>query len=186
MTAGDFKTMETDRLILRALTPEVYQQVFTSYNDGELRQFFGCSTDEDLAEERRKYEDGLRMYKKSFLVFQLMEKASGKVIGWCGYHTWYLPHYRAEIGYMLTDEAAKGRGYMKEALRAVLAYGFTDMGLKRVEAFIGPGNVPSLKLVKALGFTEEGTLREHYFKNGALEDSVVFSLLAREFTPPGP
>lgn len=186
MTAGDFKTIETARLVLRALTPEVYQTVLASYSDGELKQFFGCAADEALAEERKKYEDGLRMYKKSFLVFQLMEKAPGKVIGWYGYHTWYLPHCRAEIGYMLTDEAAKGRGYMKEALRAVLSHGFTKMGLKRIEAFIGPGNVPSLKFVKALGFTEESALREHYFKNGTLKDSVVFSLPAREFARSNP
>ena len=72
-------------------------------------------------------------------------------------------------------------GYMKEALPAVLDYGFRVMGLKRVEAFLSLENTPSLKLVRSLGFKEEGTLRDHYFKDGKLEDSTVFSLLLNEY-----
>ncbi len=55
------------------------------------------------------------------------------------------------------------------------------MHLHRIEALIGPDNIASLKLVKRLGFVEEGTLREHYFKNEIYEDSIIFSLLKQEY-----
>jgi ribosomal-protein-alanine N-acetyltransferase len=55
------------------------------------------------------------------------------------------------------------------------------MYLHRIEALVGPHNIPSLKLVKSFGFREEGRLREHYFINNQLEDSIVFSLLKREY-----
>ena len=171
----------TDRLQLRLLNPEVYKLVFSTFSEEKQRTFFGCKTAEELRVERQRYEGGLTMFNKSFAVFQLIDKASGDVIGWCGYHTWHVPHFRAEIGYALNSEAAKGKGFMKEAFPLVLRYGFDEMGLKRIEAFIGPENVPSLKLVRAFGFTEEGRLREHYFKNGSLEDSLLFSLLEREY-----
>lgn len=175
--------LQTPRLLLRKLTHEVYQQVFTSYTGEELKTFFGCRSNEELEEERKKYTDGLSMYRKACLVFQLLEKETNEVIGWCGYHTWYLPHYRAELGYELNDDSKKGKGYMKEALAAILDYGFTTMGLKRVEAFLDLENIPSLRLIQYFGFTQEGTLREHYFTNGRFEDSTVFSLLHKEYQP---
>jgi ribosomal-protein-alanine N-acetyltransferase len=42
-------------------------------------------------------------------------------------------------------------------------------------------NAPSLKLLTAIGFTQEGLLREHYYSNDRLYDSVLFSLLKREY-----
>ena len=175
------QTLQTQRLLLRALTPEVYEDVFSTYSDEGLMQFFGCKSATELEEERKKKSEGLSMYRKTFLIFQLIEKESKKVVGWCGYHTWYFTHFRAEIGYMLFDDLNKGKGFMKEALPAVLNYGFQVMGLKRVEAFLSLENIPSLKLVTTLGFKQEGTLRDHYLKDGKLEDSTVFSLLIREY-----
>lgn len=174
-------SIQTPRLVLRALTPEVYDYVFTKYSKPEIMEFFGCTTEKDYEEELKKYRDGLSMYRKSLLIFQLIEKGSNKVIGWCGYHTWYINHDRAEIGYVITDESKKQKGFMKEALTAVINYGFQKMGLKRIEAMLAPGNNPSLKLVTAFGFQKEGLLREHYLVGGTYEDSVMYSLLEREF-----
>ena len=118
---------------------------------------------------------------KSFLYFHLLEKHTNSVIGWCGYHTWFTQHRRAEIGYVLNDDSNKGKGYMKEALPAVLKYGFEKMDLHRIEALVAPGNIPSLKLLQHTGFTHEGLLRQHYMKNSLLEDSAIFSLLCHEY-----
>ena len=175
------ETIHTPRLVLRALTPEVYEYVFTKYTRPEIMEFFGCATDKEYEEELKKYRDGLSMYRKSLLIFQLIEKESNKVMGWCGYHTWYINHDRAEIGYMISDESKKQKGFMKEALQAVINYGFQKMGLKRIEAMLAPENHPSLKLVTTFGFQKEGLLREHYLVDGKYEDSAMYSLLEREF-----
>ncbi len=167
--------LETTRLRLRKVTPDVYEQVFTGYSLGEAMDFFGCSNKTELLQEKLKYEGGLTSYRSAFLVFHLVEKSSGRTIGKCGYHTWHKEHARAEIGYGLFSDSYKDKGFMKEAFLPVLQYGFNEMQLNRVEAFISPENTPSLKLVQAHGFREEGRLREHYCKNGHLEDSVVFS-----------
>jgi ribosomal-protein-alanine N-acetyltransferase len=174
-------SIETPRLILRIVTPELYNKVFLTFSIPEIMRFFGFRSEQELEAERLKYEGGLITFNKSFLHFHLIDKATDTVIGSCGYHTWYTQHARAEIGYALYDENNKGKGFMKEAFFPVIEYGFRHMGLNRIEALIGPGNIPSLKLVKAMGFKEEGLLREHYCKNGFIEDSLVFSLLSKEF-----
>lgn len=174
-------TLTTERLLLRTVTPEVYQEVFTNYSIEEAMAFFGCANKTELLQEQQKYEGGLTTYRISFLAFIIVEKSSGRAIGKCGYHVWQKEHARAEVGYGLFAERDKNKGYMKEALGRVLRFGFNDMQLNRIEAFVSPGNEPSLKLVKGFGFTEEGLLREHYCKNGQPEDSLVFSLLKREY-----
>lgn len=69
---------------------------------------------------------------------------------------------------------------MPEAISAIIDYGFVQMNLHRIEAFIGPNNEASLSLVKKYLFIQEGHLREHYCKNGKMEDSLVFSILKHE------
>lgn len=176
----DFFIIETERLLLRKLTPETYQYIFQHYSDPELQEFLGISKPEKLEEERVKFTKGIATYNKSMLVFQLLDKNSKKIIGGCSFHTWYLDHARAEIGYALTDDTIKRSGLMSEALKPILDYGFEEMKLNRIEAFIGPNNNASIRLVEKFGFTREGVLRQHYYKDGQIEDSVVYSLLQEE------
>ena len=69
---------------------------------------------------------------------------------------------------------------MNEAFEKIIEYRFAKMNLIRIEAFMGPDNVPSLKMVQKFGFTKKCQLREHYFKNNAIKDSIVFSLLRKD------
>lgn len=177
----DFFCIETERLLLRKLTPETYQYIFEQYSDLEQLEFLGIGTFEKLKEEKEKFTKGITTYNKSTLVFQLLDKKSKKVIGGCGFHTWYLDHARAEIGYALTDDTIKRSGLMSEALKPIIAYGFEEMKLNRIEAFIGPNNSASIRLVEKFGFTREGLLRQHYYKDGQFEDSVAYSLLQEEY-----
>lgn len=176
-----FELLETQQLILRKLTPETYNYIFQQYNDNELKAFLGIATDEELAKEKDKFRKGIATYNKSFANFQLIDKQTNTIIGACGFHTWYTEHRRAEIGYALNNDSYKGKGIMSEALKAVIDYGFKEMNLNRIEAFIGPKNEASLRLVQKLNFTKEGHLRKHYCKNNIMEDSVVFSLLKDEY-----
>ncbi|MEY3398130.1 MAG: hypothetical protein RL220_724, partial [Bacteroidota bacterium] len=68
-----------------------------------------------------------------------------------------------------------------EAVVAVVDFGFSKLNLHRIEALIGTNNLPSLKIIEKLGFTQEGLLRKHYLVNDVFEDSLVFSKLAEEY-----
>nr|WP_294936460.1 GNAT family protein [uncultured Flavobacterium sp.] len=177
----NFELLTTENLILRKITPEVYDFVFSAYDDGELKAFLGFSTDEELEKEKDKFRKGMATYNRSFLNFQIIDNETNAIIGACGFHTWYVDHGRAEIGYALNSDSHKGKGVMTEALKAVLDYGFKKMDLNRIEAFIGPKNEASLRLVQKLNFTKEGHLRKHYCKDNIMEDSLVFSLLKDEY-----
>lgn len=176
-----FESIETERLILRKLTPAIYRQIFDTLPDTEIMTVLGLADAEALEKEKQKYRNGLSTHNRSFVNFQILDKASRQLLGACGFHTWYTEHARAEIGYALNSEETKAKGIMSEAMKAVLHYGFEHMRLNRIEAFIGPGNIPSLKLVAKSGFKREGHLRGHYCKKGIIEDSLVFGLLREEY-----
>lgn len=176
-----YKTIETVRMQLRELTPGLYDALFRSYDNDEIKTILGHTTDEELDIEKVRYEQGMTGYNRSFVNFLMLGKDTGKPLGRCGFHTWYLQHSRAEIGYAIYEEANKGKGYMKEALKAIVDYGFSEMNLHRIEAFIGSNNTASQRLVLGLGFVKEGCLREHYFNKTKFEDSEVYSLLKSDY-----
>lgn len=172
----DFITLDTERLILRALTLDVLSEIY-ALPDDEICHFLGFSTKIQLEFERKRFEGGLHTFNKTFLYFQLIERQSNVIMGWCGFHTWYTDHNRAELGYSLSDDYFKRNGYMSEAIPPILAYGFQEMKLHRIEAFVGTTNVPSIKLIESNGFQYEGCMKEHYLKNGIYEDSMIYGLL---------
>jgi len=176
-----FEKLTTERLILKKLTPEIYNFVFQNFTEPDLMIFFGFDTWQELSKEKDKFEKGISTYNRSFLNFQMIDKQTDRIVGWCGFHTWYTEHNRAELGYMLRDEESKGKGLMTEALESIIEYGFNEMKLTRIEAFVGPDNEPSQRLLKHFGFVKEGQMREHHLKNNKMEDSIIFSLLKREY-----
>jgi ribosomal-protein-alanine N-acetyltransferase len=173
--------METERLWLRELCPEILENLFSTATDEEIIDFLGLRSLKELEVEKEKMKKGVVTFNRSFKNFQLIDRATNKIIGNCGFHTWMLQHNRAEIGYSLFDDQWKGKGFMTEAFQAIINFGFEEMKLHRIEALIGANNTPSLKLVKRMGFIEEGTLREHYLIDNVYEDSLVFSLLKNEY-----
>ncbi|QYJ67620.1 GNAT family N-acetyltransferase [Flavobacterium litorale] len=178
-----FTTLHTSRLTLRVITPEAYNHIYTTYSDEAIMYTLGIPNAAALKQEKEKFYKGVTTYNRAFVHFYLVDATTDKVIGWCGYHTWYTDHNRAEIGYSLFDEDYKCKGHMSEVLPMALQYGFEVMNLYRIEALVSPENVPSLKLLNATGFVKEGHLREHYNHNGVMEDSLIYALLQHEYKP---
>jgi RimJ/RimL family protein N-acetyltransferase len=87
---------------------------------------------------------------------------------------------RAELGYTLAFDAW-GKGYMSEALSALLDYSFGQLKLRRLEADIDPRNTASANLLARLGFQQEGLLRERWIVGDEISDSAIYGLLAREW-----
>lgn len=82
----------------------------------------------------------------------------------------------ADVGYM-TAPHARGRGYLPAALTAVCAWGFTTLGLARIEWRANVGNTASRRAAEKAGFTVEGTLRGGVQHRGERQDAWIGALL---------
>jgi ribosomal-protein-alanine N-acetyltransferase len=177
----NFEIFETERLLLKKLTPADFVYIFENFNQDEIRRILGIANDTEYLIEENKYKNGYSTHDRSFVFFQLIDKSTNEIIGGAGFHNWYAKHKRAELGYALKSEEYKNKGLMTEALKFIIDFGFSTLELNRIEACIGPQNIPSLKLVSKYNFEKEGHLRQHYFSNDRMEDSIVFALLKEDY-----
>lgn len=91
---------------------------------------------------------------------------------------------QAELGYWI-GRPCWNRGLASEAARAVLRYGFEELGLNRIHASHFGNNPASGRVLARIGMVREGCRRRHVRKWGRYEDLVLYGVLADEFVPPG-
>ncbi|MEN9644409.1 MAG: hypothetical protein RL238_1078 [Actinomycetota bacterium] len=97
----------------------------------------------------------------------------------------------AEIGYTLRTEF-QGKGYASEAAGALVDHLLATTPVHRIEASLDPENVPSMRVLEAIGMTMESLSRQSYFLRGRWDDDLRYSMLrddraawlARPTTPP--
>lgn len=89
-------------------------------------------------------------------------------------------HRRAELGYWI-GRPHWNRGYATEAGSAVLEFGFDMLHLHRIYASHFASNPASGKVLKKIGFKEEGRLRDHLEKWGSFHDSVLWGLTEDDY-----
>ena len=77
----------------------------------------------------------------------------------------------AELGFILRPDA-QGRGIAREALGAILNYGFETREFRRIFADVDPDNRRSIVLLETSGFEYEGRLRESYETHIGVRDSL--------------
>ncbi|MFG3642358.1 GNAT family N-acetyltransferase [Micromonospora sp. NPDC047762] len=85
----------------------------------------------------------------------------------------------ADTGFM-TAPAARGRGYLPAALVALSAWGFSTLGLARIEWKANVGNTASRRAAEKAGFLMEGTARGGVQHRGERVDVWVGALLAKD------
>ena len=91
----------------------------------------------------------------------------------------------ASLGYWLGTEH-QGHGYMHEGLRLVMTYAFTAQKLHRLNAATLPHNGRSIKLLRHLGFEEEGFAKSYLEINNEWQDHILFGITEDGFKRQGP
>jgi ribosomal-protein-alanine N-acetyltransferase len=83
------------------------------------------------------------------------------------------------LGYWIGQRFAR-QGFMYDAVRALIPFVFSTLGLHRIEAACLPSNEPSQSLLLKAGFRQEGLARKYLQINGEWRDHVLFALLEDE------
>jgi RimJ/RimL family protein N-acetyltransferase len=78
----------------------------------------------------------------------------------------------ADVGFMILPDA-RGKGYMTAALRAVVRFGFDELGLERVEWQAHVGNDGSKRVAEKAGFKLEGIQRKGCLQRGIRHDCWI-------------
>jgi diamine N-acetyltransferase len=116
--------------------------------------------------------------------FTIYERATGRAIGNCGLHEVDLANRRTVVGIMIGEPDARGRGYGTEAMRLLLDYAFTVLGMHSVMLTVVEYNGAGRRCYEKVGFREMGRRRESRWYNGRFWDEIHMDILASEFTSP--
>ena len=111
--------------------------------------------------------------------FAILRKADTVLMGAIGIHP-YPDGFRAELGYWIGVDYW-GQGYMTEAVRRVIQYGFEDMSLERINAWHFMQNPASGRVMQKAGMTFEGVMRQHFLKWDEFVDVAGYSILRSDF-----
>ena len=85
-----------------------------------------------------------------------------------------------ECGYSINPKH-RGKGIGTKMISCCVSYLFTNYDFNKLYCQTGSFNKSSVKILKKLGFTRDGVLREHHELDGKLWDDYIFSILRSEW-----
>lgn len=171
-----FPTLQTERLNLRQINYKDKEKVFEGLSHPKVIKHYGVSfkTLEETEEQMDWYE---RLWnERTGIWWGICKKGGNKLIGACGFNNYEEQHQKAELGYWLLPTHWR-QGFASEAIKPVLEFGFEQMQLQRIEAFVEFGNKASGHLLEKFNFMHEGTMRNCEFKNGKFISVLIYALL---------
>lgn len=180
VTINEFPQLETRRLLLREVRLEDSEKLLENYADPHVTEYFmePLTEQQDAVSIAREYAG--HYYAGTGIVWAITFKDDPPLVGTCGYEVLSSFDRRGDIGYDLARRCW-GQGLMIEALEAVVEYGFTKLGLNRIQAFVLADNARSINLLNRLHFRVEGVLQEHRWFRGRYWDNVIMALLQKDW-----
>ncbi len=176
-----FPRLETPRLLLRQIEPRDAEALFATFSDEVVMEFYGELPHRTVDDSRVLIDQQQLWYaNRDGIRWGITRKGDDEVIGSCGLFRFDDGFRCAEMGYELR-RAFWRQGIISEALGTILAFAFDAMGLHRVEAVVDDVNERSKGLLRKLGFTHEGTLRQRFYFRDRYLDEHYFGLLADEW-----
>ncbi len=178
--------LETERLVLREISEEDREEIQKNINDLEVCEWLLVVpypyTLADADWYIKKCKEEAQKEEKDTYSFGIALKESNKIIGSIGIRHINTYNGTADIGYWLGKNYHR-KGYMYEAAREVIRFGFEDLGLRRINIEAFAGNEASNGLIKKLGFEFEGTQKEkdRSKATGKIHDAHQHGLLKRNW-----
>ncbi|MCY9549601.1 GNAT family N-acetyltransferase [Lysinibacillus xylanilyticus] len=175
-----FPNLETDRLILREITHDDAQGIFSCFSNPDVLRYYG----QDPLETIEQATGLIKFFAKSFeekkgIRWGIEVKGEKGLIGSIGFNSWSPKHKRAEIGYEIHPDYWR-KGYMSEAIKEILSFGSQTLGLTRIGAVVFIENQASNNLLSNMGFEREGILKNYMYQNGKVYDTFVYGFFPQK------
>jgi ribosomal-protein-alanine N-acetyltransferase len=171
-----FTNIETNRLVLKCIDHsdrdfilEEFQNDFINrylYDEEPMKDIFQADELIDfytLAEPRNQNR------------WVLIEKTTNTKLGTCGFHLWNPGHKDVEIGFELMEQY-NGRGYMLEAVEAIIDFARHKMKVEIINAMVFIENKNCIKLLEKLGFIKVGEEETEFRGHIYLHDKYSLKL----------
>lgn len=176
-----FPILESERLRFRKLTDADAPEVLELRGNPEAMRFIP----RPLLTSVEEAVDFIKMINNKIddnidINWAVTEKENDKCIGFMGFYRTQPEHSRTEIGYMILPEY-NGKGYVTEAVKTLLDFAFNTLNFHSIEAVIDSRHTASERVLLKNGFEKEAHFKENFYYNNEFTDTVIYSLLKRNF-----
>jgi len=171
---NEFPRLETERLILDKITEEDIPQIVIYLQD---KIFSDYTSNIPYPYRKEDAEFWLKLSAEAFqnrkgFTFAIRDK-TGKFLGAIGLHD--EGSDKAELGYWI-GIPNWNNGYVTEAAKAIIDYGFRELNFNKIYATYFPHNPASGKVMDKIGMKKEALLKQHLKKNGKYYDIPMYSI----------
>ena len=167
-----------ERIMLSPLRDADSEVLFRWINDRELVEL-NAPFSPVAEDEHRRWFDAVQK-RDDAVIFGIRTIGDDELVGSCQLHGIDARHRSAELQIRIGERAAWGRGYGTEAVKLLIAYGFSELGLHRIQLHAFATNERALRAYERAGFRREGMRRDGAFVAGSFVDVVAMAMLATD------
>jgi len=177
-----FPTINLSKAILRKPKKKDLKGLLRVSLDPDVMKYYGMPPIRSKKDIEREVNWFNKIYrKKEGIRWIIASKETDEYIGDVGFHNYSKQHRRIELGYKLSKEYWR-KGIMTESIKKAVKFAFEELKVNRIEALVDIDNLASLQLLRKLGFTKEGILRQYEKETRGFVDLAMFSILREEFS----
>ncbi|MBO5870768.1 MAG: GNAT family N-acetyltransferase [Clostridia bacterium] len=173
--------IETERLILRYIESEDADDMFEYASIPEVCEYLLWSPHVNIEATKGYIEFLQKRYVRGlFGDWAVVLKEENKMIGTCGYAHIDSRVNQCEIGYVLSPKY-RNKGYMTEAVNAVLELTFEKLGMLNAKLRIIKQNYDSIRLAEHIGFKLDEIIESEMEIKGVMRDIAHYSMSKAEY-----
>ncbi|GAP22392.1 GNAT family N-acetyltransferase [Leptolinea tardivitalis] len=167
---------------LRAMEPEDLTNLVRWMNDPDVIENLLIDSPLSSVDEKNWFDTMMkRPSEEHVYMIEVFEDGQWISAGSTGLIRLDWKNRSTEIGISIGEKKYWNRGFGREAMQLMLRHAFNDLNLNRVSLTVFSTNERAIKAYHAVGFVEEGRLREDIFKNGRYIDTIIMSVLRSEW-----
>ncbi len=174
--------LTTERLVLRAPSLSDLDAFHALWSDSGVTKHIKRHPHTTLAESEKRLERTLARNASGDIVSWIVTEPNGPMLGFVGLCRFVPEHRRAEVAYELLP-THWGKGYVREALLAVVDHAFDTLMLHRLEGHADVDNARSIRVLEQCGFSHEARIRENYWFDGRFHDTVIYGRVSNDHDP---
>lgn len=174
-----FPVLTTDRFLLHEIIADDQAFIFEGLSHPRVIPYYGISYQTfDAAQAQMDFYRDMQV-NETGTWWKIVKRETGERVGAIGFNNYNKQHSRTEIGYWLLPQYWKN-GIIQEVLPVMIDFILHKKKIHRIEALVETGNTASENVLKRLGFTYEGCMRDCEIKNENYISLSIYSLLSTD------
>ena len=169
--------LNLERLILTSLAHNDFAEIHAMNAYTQVAEYNTIGIPKNISETTIRLEKVIADDRA--LVWVIRKKERGAFVGEIGMNLSSKKYRKGEIYYNLHPDCW-GEGLATEAVKAIINFGFTELGLHRIEAGVATENIRSIALLERIGLAREGLCRKILPLQSGWKDNYMYAILAED------